>query len=84
MHRGYLINGYGNMFWMWIVPLVLLVLIAIAVYMILKNNKTDDQISQGRSSHSSSRGLEILDVRYAKGEIDEEEYKKMKRNLNEK
>ena len=78
MHRGYLFNGYGNMFWGWLIPLVLLVLIAIAVYMIFKNNKTDQQISQGRSNQSSSRALEILDERYAKGEIDEEEYNRRK------
>lgn len=78
MHRGYLFNGYGNMFWGWLIPLVLLVLIAIAVYMIFKNNKTGEQISQGRSNQSSSRALEILDERYAKGEIDEEEYNRRK------
>lgn len=84
MHRGYLFNGYGNMFWGWLIPLVLLVLIAIAVYMIFKNNKNEDQISQGENTQSVNRALEILDERYAKGEIDEDEYKRMKRNLSEK
>lgn len=84
MHRGYMFNGYGNMFWSWLIPLILLVLIAIAVYMIFKNNQTGDQISHKGNSESASRALEILDERYAKGEINEEEYKRMKKNLNER
>lgn len=82
MHRGYMFNGYGNMFWGWLIPLVLLVLIAVAVYMILKNNKTGEQISKSGNTQSTSRALEILDERYAKGEIDDEEYRKMKSNLS--
>lgn len=84
MHRGYLFNGYGNMFWTWLIPLILLVLIGIAVYMIYKNNKTSKQITHSGGDQKNSRALEILDERYAKGEIDEEEYKRMKRNLSKK
>lgn len=84
MHRGYMFNGYGNMFWGWLIPIVLLVLIAIAVYMIFKNNKTGEQISKNGNTHSTSRALDILAERYAKGEIDEAEYRRMKNNLSEK
>lgn len=77
-------NGYGNMFWSWLIPLVLLVLIAIAVYMIFKNNKSGEQVSHGGNTRSSNRALEILDKRYANGEIDEDEYNRMKKNLKEK
>lgn len=84
MHRGYMFNGYGNMFWSWLIPLVLLALIAIAVYMIVRNNKMGDQTSKNENVESAGRALEILDERYAKGEIDEEEYKRMKNNLNAK
>lgn len=84
MHRGYWFNGYGNMFWSWLIPLALILLIAIAVYMIFRNNKTGDQTLRDDNTQSTNRAHEILDERYAKGEIDEEEYKRMKRNLSEK
>lgn len=84
MHRGYMFNGYGNMFWTWLIPLVLIVLIGTAVYMIFKNNKTSDQISQNGNTQTPNRGLEILNERYAKGEINDEDYQRMKNNLTKK
>lgn len=84
MHRGYMYRGYENLFLTWMIPLILLVLIAIAVYMIFRNNKTGQDIGYDKKNQSTNRPLEILDERYAKGEIDETEYKKMKKNLTEK
>lgn len=64
-----------NMFFVWIIPIILLALIGIALYMVWKNKKGDHK-------DQSSSALDILDMRYAKGEIDEEEYKNMKKNLS--
>ena len=58
---------FGMGFW-WLMPLVVLVIL----FMILNNNTTlkDDEIA-----------AEILDKKYANGEISEEEYKRRKANL---
>lgn len=68
-------NGYGMHGWGfgmglgWIIPLLL---IGVLLYYISSNKK------EGLSAK------DILDKRYAKGEIDEQEYKKMKALLEEK
>ncbi|NMA49120.1 MAG: hypothetical protein GX947_05045 [Tissierellia bacterium] len=56
-------------------PLILIVIIGVAVYMILKNKKEDNKTK-------SNPALDILNVRFAKGEIDESEYLKKKKNLS--
>lgn len=72
-------RGFGNMgsrmLMGWIIPLIIIVIIAIAVYMIV-NNKKEDKNTRSNSA------LDILNERYAKGEIDEEEYSKKKKDLN--
>lgn len=74
MHR-----RFGNMpFGMggsWIIPLILVVLIAIAVYMIVNNKKDHNRTG-------SNSALDILNERYAKGEIDDEEYNRRKNNIS--
>lgn len=82
MHRGYMYNGSESILWTCFIPFVLLVLIAIAGYMIFKNNKGNNQLSKGEKSQSTKKALEILDERYAAGAIDNEEYEKKKKNLN--
>ena len=65
----------SNMLIVWPIPIILLLIISISIYMIGKNKKQNNQIR-------SSPSLEILNKRFAKGEIDEEEYNNKKRNLN--
>jgi putative membrane protein len=65
----------SNMLIVWLIPIVLLLIIGISLFMIRKNNKEN-------SKESNSSALEILNERYAKGEIDEEEYNRKKNNLN--
>ncbi|WP_130806087.1 SHOCT domain-containing protein [Senegalia massiliensis] len=65
----------SNMLIVWLIPIVLLLIIGISLFMIRKNNKKN-------SKESNSSALEILNERYAKGEIDEEEYNRKKNNLN--
>lgn len=73
MYRGFGNMGSG-MFFIWIIPIILIVIVGIAVYMIV-NNKN------GNNKTRSNSALEILNERFAKGEIDEEEYNKRKKNL---
>jgi len=62
-----------NMSLSWLIPLVVLLVIALSIYMINKNNN-DNKINK-------ESALDILDKRYANGEIDEEEYLKKKKIL---
>jgi putative membrane protein len=64
-------NGRG---FMW---LILLVLIGVVIYFLL-------QISKPKSSDGSvmETPLDILKKRYAKGEIDKEEFDRMKKDLD--
>lgn len=72
-------GGFGNMLTgmliVWLIPIILIVIIGIAVFMIVNNKKNN-------SKTKSNPALAILDERFAKGEIDDEEYIKMKRNLS--
>ena len=60
----------SSMLIIWIIPLILIVIIGISIYMIVKNKR------------GKSPALEILNERFAKGEINEEEYIKKKENLS--
>ncbi len=69
MDWGHMNYGYGGVI-MWI---ILLVLIAIAVYFLVNGKKlikTEEEIP-----------FEILQRRYAKGEISKQEFEKMKKDL---
>ncbi len=63
--------GYGGHF-MWVLFLVLL---AVIVYLILQNVR-----SVKRNGQSA---LDILKLRYAKGEITKEEFERMKKDIEE-
>jgi len=65
----------SNMMILWLIPIAVLIIIGISIYMIRQNNKTNIT--------NSSSALNILKERYARGEIDVEEYKKKKKNLDD-
>lgn len=72
MHYGY--GGFGGWwFLMFIVPIVFVIVIAYAAY----------KIGEGKSGFQSSSksAEEILAERFAKGDISEDEYIKMKETL---
>lgn len=77
---------YGNMFLVWLIPLILLLLIGLALYMIFRKDKNHQQQSpdarKGHTNHAHS-ALEILNERYARGEIDDDEYQRRKQKLLE-
>lgn len=65
-----------NMFSAWLIPLIILLVIVLSVYMINKNSKNNNE--------NRESALDILDKRYANGEIDEEDYLKKKEQLKSK
>lgn len=73
MYRGFGHMGSG-MLNVWIIPIILIVIIAIAAYMIVTSKRAN-------TKNSSKLALEILNMRLAKGEIEVEEYHRIKKNL---
>lgn len=65
-----------NPFFNWLIPLVVIIVIGLSIYMISKN-------TNGKKENKDSV-LDILDKRYARGEIDEEEYLKKKKTFENK
>lgn len=69
MHYGF---GYGGMF-MWI---ILLIVIGLLIYFMIQSQRLKGQTPTQNESY-----LDILKKRYAKGEINKEEFDRMKRDL---
>ena len=66
--------GFGMGLW-WLFWIALLVLVVVAIWRLL-------QRGNGAASHGSGESpLEILERRYARGEIDQQEYEEKKRDL---
>ena len=76
---GYLGNGMGG-FWMNATALFWVGILALAVLIISKLFSRTGEAKAG----GSQTPLEILDRRYASGEITEKEYLKIKKGLSEK
>lgn len=72
---GSVCSGIAGSGFFWPIPVVLLFVIVLSVIMISKNNRRENQ--PGKSS-----SLKILDERYARGEIDNQEYSRRKKNLD--
>lgn len=70
---GYMM-GYGGGF-MWI---IVLVLVGVVIYLVTQGSK-----SRGSAGSFTETPLDILKKRYAKGEIDKEEFNRMKKELEE-
>ena len=65
-------HGWGMGFGMWIIPLLFVLLV---FYFLKENNKSEDK-------HTSAQ--DILDKRYANGEIDTQEYEEKSNALKKK
>jgi len=86
MHGWY---GYGpgavaqGFPWMGVVmPIVFLALITLAIILVIKAVKRDiGHGNAGRNVGADSKALEILSERFARGEIDAETYRSMKKEL---
>ena len=73
---GYMHGGLGPM--MMIGALLVVVLVVVAIVVIVKNWRRVHELEQGNES------LAILNERFVKGELTEEEYTRMKRALRTK
>ncbi|WP_455280168.1 SHOCT domain-containing protein [[Eubacterium] cellulosolvens] len=68
-------NGMGLMGFGWLWTIVLVIIILMVIYYFTAGFK------QESSKPTSMNSLEILKQRYAKGEINEEEFRKMKKEI---
>lgn len=73
MCRGFNMVSQG-MWYMWIVPVILILIIGYAIYNIVKKQK-------GKIENRSDLALKILNERFAKSEIEEAEFETKKNNL---
>jgi putative membrane protein len=69
-----MLNNTFNMMFVFIAGIALLAVIILSIYMIIRNNKTNQ-------NNSTSKAIEILNQKYALGEMSEEEYIKKKEIL---
>lgn len=83
----------GGMGWMFLLIMILfwiLILLALAggVYWLFSRlfggNSTHSSARETRAENPSEEALSILNERYARGEIDDEEYRNRKRNIQER
>jgi putative membrane protein len=78
-------NGMG-MGWMWLFWLLLIigvVLVVVVAARVLGGGVTRSDGGDGRASRERSRARQVLDERYARGEITTEEYHERLRVLGE-
>lgn len=68
----YIGHGWGMGFGMWIIPLLFVLLV---FYFLKENNKSEDKRTSAQ---------DILDKRYANGEIDTQEYEEKSNALKKK
>lgn len=73
MHRGYGMFGFGGL-----VSLIIIIIIGYLLIRYLRENK-----NSSTTFSNESRALDILNERYAKGEIDEDEYNRRKKILKD-
>jgi putative membrane protein len=82
MMVGYGMDGFGGGFaFGWIFMILWWVLIIIGIVALVK--WIAGSPSSGIHAGGSSKALEILKERYARGEIDEQEFQKKKRDLTQ-
>ncbi len=76
--------GYGGMAWMWpmmlIGTLIFLLIVAVIVFFLYRLVRNSDRRIAG-SHNESSTARRILDERYARAEIDEDEYRRRRETL---
>jgi putative membrane protein len=66
--------GTSGMGWMWIWPVLVLIGLLVVGYGVWRLAQGDGGSRKGADADSSAR--RILDERYARGEIDDEEYRR--------
>lgn len=71
--EGFMMSGGG---FMWIFWVLLIIIVIVMIKVILKNGLPD-------RNEKNETPLEILEIRFARGEIDEEEFEQRRKKLIE-
>lgn len=73
---GYDMMSWGGVFWL--IPLILIIVIAVASYKITTSGR------RNTNTTINNNAIDLLKERYARGEIDEVQYKRMRDNIENK
>jgi putative membrane protein len=73
--------GWPGMIFMWIFWLLIIVGLILLIRWLVQSSRDNRLPASGPPTSRSSRALDILAERYARGEIDKEEYEQKKRDL---
>ncbi|NIV04325.1 SHOCT domain-containing protein [Candidatus Saccharibacteria bacterium] len=76
-----MMNGWGGMWFGWIFWIIILGLIVWAVVKIVNHNTNRRGAVESPSSGESA--LDILKKRYARGEIDQQQFQQMKKEIQD-
>ena len=77
--RGWIMNGDGMGFGFLVWLVIIAAIIAVAVWFVRSQSLTGSQ----RSPERSSGALEVLEERYARGEVNRKEYLQKKRDITD-
>ncbi len=78
-HECYLGHFFNFPFGGWIMGFIFIIVVGLVIYYAIKGMKNKDT----QDEELTKEAINAIKVRYAKGEITEEEYKKIKRELEE-
>ena len=72
-----MMGGFG---WMWLMPVFWIVILGLIIWAIVASVRGSSK-SMGSDSSKADSALELLKKRYARGEIDKQEYEEKKKDL---
>jgi len=85
MGSGYMWNGGAGGFPMFIMPIMMIIVVLVVVYFLFGRGSCSYHSGQQRSPspgpHNGESALEIAKKRYARGEIEKEEFEDLRKNL---
>jgi putative membrane protein len=79
-YYGGMMGGYGGVSMLFMIPIGLIVLLVIG-YFIWRSVNWGSCDSEGHTGHYSSNAMEIVQQRYARGEISKEQFEQMKKDI---
>ncbi len=72
-----MMSGFG---WMWLMPVLWILLLGLIIWAVAAGVRGQSE-SRGSDSSKADSALEVLKKRYARGEINKEEYEEKKKDL---
>jgi len=72
-----MMGGFG---WMWLLPFFLIFFLGLIIWAVVASLRSSGE-SGGQDSSKTDSALEVLKRRYARGEINKEEYEEKKKDL---